>query len=191
MATAPAGAAIDEPPAVGELDSRGHPVWSMYDRLRSARLSVKYYCWRLQHVERANFWLEFVLLASAPGSAIAGLWFWDTSGGEAAWKGLGVIAAFVAVIKPLLHLTKRIKDYESLVAGYRVLEYDLMELKTAVEHKRRYDAALQADFRKIVQRERALINKNPDSRESPRIKRLCREEVNRELPASAFFVPAD
>lgn len=168
-----------------------HSVWAVYDRLRSARLSVKYFCWKLQRIERASFWLDFVLLATAPSSAIAGLWFWQSETGRAVWQGLGVIAAVAAVVKPLLHLTKRIKDYESLVSGYRVLDFDLMELKGQVEQRKKYDPALQAEFKRIQQRERALVSKNPESREDRKMKRLCVAEVNTELPPEAFFVPEE
>lgn len=173
------------------MPQHDHPVWSVYDRLRSARLSVKYYCWRLEQVERANFWLELILLATAPASAVAGLWFWTTDIGQLVWKCVAIPAAIAAVLKPLLHLTKRIKDYESLVSGYRILEYDLMELKIAIEQKKKFDATLQAEFRRVQQRERILVGKNPESRENGRIKHTCQQEVNSELPPESFFIPEE
>ncbi len=168
-----------------------HPVWSVYDRLRSARLSVKYYAHKLRQVERANFWLDFLLLATAPSSAIAGLWFWDTDGGQLVWKFLAIPAAVAAVAKPLLHLPKRMKEYEAVLSGYRVLEYDLLEIKIAIEQKQRYDAALQSEFRRVQQRERTLIGKTPDAQEDAKVKRACQEQVLKELPAEAFFVPEE
>ena len=173
------------------MSQSDHPVWSVYDRLRSARLSVKYYCCRLENVERLNFWLELVLLASAPSSAIAGLWLWHTDGGQEVWKWIAIPTAVIAVVKPLLHLPKRMKDYEGVLSGYRVLEYDLMELKIAIEQKRKFDSPLQADFKRIQQRERLLVGKTPESRENAKVRRLCQEEVNRELPSEAFFVPEE
>ena len=173
------------------MGSENHPVWTVYDKLRSARLNVKYYCCRLQSAERWNFALELVLLAAAPTSAIAGLWFWDTDPGKFVWKTLGVIAAFAALLKPLLGLTKKIKEYESIISGYRVLEFDLMEIKSLIEQKRKYDAALQADLKRALQRERTLVGKTPETREVASIKRKCEEEVNRELPVSSFFIPED
>jgi hypothetical protein len=166
-------------------------VWTVYDKLRTARLNVKYYSCRLQSAERWNVALEFVLLVSAPSSAVAGLWFWETPAGHTVWQYLGAIAAFSAVLKPLLGLTKRIKEYEGIVSGYRVLEFDLSELKTAIEHKRRFDASLQADLKKVVQRERSLIAKSPETLENDRVKRRCEQEVHRELPAESFFVPVE
>lgn len=168
-----------------------HPVWSVYDRLRSARLSVKYYCRRLENAERWNFWLDLILLITAPSSAVAGLWFWDTPTGQLAWKWIAIPAAIVAVVKPLLHLTKKIKDYEAVVSGYRILEFDLQEIKIGIEQKRKFDSQLQGDFRRAQQREKTLIGKNPESRESSRIRRICQEEVNQELPPDSFYVPEE
>src|SRR5262249_39692525 len=172
-----------------DMTREQHPVWTVYDRLRTARLNVKYYGRRLQTVERMNFFMEFVLLATAPSSAIAGLWFWDTEYGKIVWGIMTITAAVAAVLKPLLNLTKRIKEYEGVLTGYRTLEYDLMELKSLIEQKQQYDQAMQLELRKALQREKALVAKNPEPRESERVRRICQAEVLRELPPEAFFVP--
>lgn len=168
-----------------------HPVWTVYDKLRSARLNVKYYECRLQFTERLNFSIEVLLLATAPSSAVAGLWFWNTEYGKYVWQYMGILAAIAAVTKPLLGLTKRIKDYESILSGYRTLEYDLMEIKTTIEQKRKYDQGLQAELKKAIHREKALIAKNPETRDSKRVKRMCEDEVRRQLPPGSFFIPEE
>lgn len=166
-------------------------MWTVYDKLRTARLNVKYYGRRLQSIERWNFFIELVLLMTAPTSAIAGLWFWHTDSGKLVWQYFGVVAAAAAVLKPLLSLTKKIKEYESVLSGYRVLEFDLMEIKSLIEQKRKYDAPLQAEFKKALQRERALVGKTPETRENHRIKGQCESEVRNELPPDCFFMPED
>ncbi|UWU72439.1 hypothetical protein [Bradyrhizobium sp. NC92] len=173
------------------MDRDTHPVWTVYDKLRSARLNVKYYSCRLQLAERTNFWIELLLLASAPSSAIAGLWFWGTEYGKYVWQYLGILTAVAAVTKPLLGLTKRIKDYENILSGYRTLEYDLMEIKSSIEQKQKYDQIHQSELKKAIQREKILISKNPETRESKRVKRMCEEEVRQELPPESFFIPAE
>ena len=173
------------------MGAETHPVWSVYDKLRTARLNVKYYSRRMESVERWNFVIELVLLVTAPSSAVAGLWFWNTNIGKSAWQYLCVIAAFAAVLKPLLALTKRIKEYESVLSGYRFLEFDLMEIRSLIEQKQRYDAALQSEFKKALQRERTLVGKTPETRESQKIKSQCESEVLQELPAISFFVPQE
>ena len=167
------------------------PVWGVYDKLRTACLNVKYYSRRLQSLERLNFGLEFLLSATAPTSAIAALFFWNTEYGQVAWKYLAIVAAVAAVAKPLLNLAKRIKDYESVLSGYRMLEYDLREIRLMIEQKKKYDQPLQAEFEKAVQREKALIAKNPETRECGRVKRKCEAEVLQQLPPESFFIPEE
>lgn len=173
------------------MTPENHPVWTVYDKLRTARLNVKYLGRRLHHVESVNFWLELTLLATAPTSAVAGLWFWQSESGRLIWQYMGVIAAIVAVAKPLLALTKRIKEYENVLSGYRTLEYDLMEIKASIEQKHKYDAAMQVELKKALQREKSLVAKNPEARENSNVKRICEEEVRNELPPNCFFVPKE
>jgi len=168
-----------------------HPAWTVYDKLRTARLNVKYYSRRLQSIERENFGIELVLAVAAPSSAVAGLWFWDTTYGKIAWQCLGIVAAAAAILKPLLGLAKRIKEYESVLSGYRMLEYDLMEIKCLIEQRQKYDSGLQSEFRKTLQRERTLVGKTPETRESKRVKKICEIEVRRELPPGSFFIPEE
>lgn len=171
------------------MNRESHPVWSVYDKLRTARLNVKYYSCRLSSAEQLNFAMDLVLLATAPTSAIAGLWFWDTDIGKVVWHIFGVLAAITALFKPLLHLPKKIKDYEGVLSGYRVLEYDLRELKTLVEQKQQYDTSMQTELKKILQREKALVAKTPESKERKKVKSACATEVDAEFPPEAFFVP--
>lgn len=173
------------------MSLENHPVWTVYDKLRTARLNVKYYGMQMHRREMANFWIELILMASAPTSAIAGLWFWQTPEGQAVWKYMGIVAAVAAILKPLLGLTKRIKEYESILSGYRMLEYDLMEIKTSIEQKQKYDTSMQAELRKALQREKSLVGKNPESQENKRIKKVCQDEVRRELPPDCFYVPEE
>jgi hypothetical protein len=165
------------------LSNEHHPVWAVYDKLRTARLNVKYYSRRLETLERTNFAIELLLLATAPSSAIAALWFWKLEMGKPAWQALGVVAAVAAVLKPLLALTRRIKELESVLSGYRVLDFDLMDIRTMVEQRHKYDSALL--------RERALVGKTPESREKVSVKRLCQDEVKKELPVESFYVPKE
>ncbi len=169
--------------------SENHPVWSLYDKLRTARLNVKYYSRRLQDIESLNFWMEFILLASAPSSAIAGLWFFEQPLGKIVWQYFGIVAAIAAVTKPLMNLPKHIKEFEGVLSGYRILEYDLMEIKILVDQYQRYDAKLQTEFKKVLQREKMLVVKTPETLYKPKIKRVCEAEVLNELPVSLFFVP--
>jgi hypothetical protein len=171
------------------MSREDHPVWTVYDKLRTACLNVKYYSRRLRSLERWNFALEFLLSATAPSSAIAALFFWNTEYGQTAWKYLAIVAAITAVAKPLLNLAKRKKEYESVLSEYRTLEYDLREIRSMIEQKRKYDHPLQVEFKKALQREKALIARNPETTECGRVKRKCEEEVRRQFPPDSSSYP--
>lgn len=173
------------------MSRENHPVWAVYDKLRTARLNVKYYGRRLERIERINFGMELVLLASAPTSAIAGVWFWNEPFGKVVWQYFGIVAAIAALLKPLLSLPKKIKEFESVLSGYRMLEYDLMEIKVLVEQRHKYDAGLQSELKKALQREKTLVGKTPETRERVKLKQSCEAEVLEELPKESFFVPEE
>lgn len=135
--------------------------------------------------------MDFILMLAAPSSAVAGLWFWEYPFGKIAWQYLGAVAAFVAIIKPLLGLTKKIKAYEELRSGYRTLEHDLHEISELIIQKGKYDTKIQEEFRKALKRKGILVGKEPDSKENKSLKRRCEQEVLKELPVDSFFVPEE
>ncbi len=173
------------------MTQKNHPVWGVYNKLRTARLNVKYYCQRLERAERWNTFFEITLLASAPTSAIAGLWFWQTEYGKMAWQWLGCVAALSTLIKSAYAPGRKIKQYEGVVVGYRALEYDLMEIKAMIEQKGKYDSALQSDFKRALQREKTLVGKNPETTPNMRVLKRCEQEVRDELPDNCFITPGD
>lgn len=168
-----------------------HPVWAVYDLLRTVRLNVLYYGRRLRTLERANFWMESTLAVFAPTSAVAGLWFWKTNSGKTVWLCCGVITAILSAIKPVLGLTKRIKGFEGVLSGYRLLEHDLRSIKISIEQKKKYDSSHQAEVKRTHDREKPLISQNIESFPIERIRKQCQIQVNSELPASCFFIPEE
>jgi hypothetical protein len=165
------------------------PVWSVYDLFRTARLNVKYYSARVQQLERLHFAIELIIAISAPSSAIAGLWFWNTATGNIAWKTLAIVAAVAAVVKPLLMLQKKLAAYNEVLSAYRGLDQDLFQIKEMIAQRRKYDKKLQQDFIKALKRKGALATKDPEAKHSKRLIKKLMDEVNEELPADQFVVP--
>lgn len=170
------------------MGTESHPVWTLYDRIRSTRLSCKYYGRRLRRLERHNFWLEVILGVSA-STAVASSVVWKTAVGQGVWQALTFVAALVAVVKPMLHLTKKMKEFESQLSAYRLLEAEFLEVKAAVEQRQKFDGTMQAEVKRIIGRERALVAKNPDSVEDATLLNKCWQEVLRELPTESFYIP--
>ena len=81
-----------------------HPVWDVYDEYKTARLNVRYYEKKVSRLRHRNLLIEIVLALSV-SSGVAGLWLWETAVGGIIWKVLTTLAAFLAVIKPLVKLS--------------------------------------------------------------------------------------
>ena len=172
-------------------ENQNIPVWDVYDLFRTARLNVKYFSARLGRIEKQNLFMEVVLLISAPTSAVAGLWFFDTPVGEEVWKCFGILTAIVAVLKPLANLNKKIKKYEEVLAGYRALEHDLHEITILISQEQAYTKELKKEFKKTLKRKGVLVSKNPESKENKKLKISCEQDVLRELPIDHFYEPKD
>jgi hypothetical protein len=166
-----------------------HPVWDVYDEYRSARLNVKYYSGRVHWLSRVNIVMEFMIAAFASSSAVAGFTLWNSETGKVAWQILAGIAATLAILKPLLRLTEKIKLLEETIAGYRVLEHDLRTIEISIKQRRTYDNKLRVRFAAALDRMGALAAKNDENHVDRRLKRRCQMEVAKELPASSFYIP--
>jgi len=167
-----------------------HPVWDVYDTLRTARLNAKYYSYRVSSLERINFWTELFLAATVTGSAIAGLTFWSTDSGKPIWQSLLVVSAVLAIAKPLLRLADRIQKLQELVGEYRSAEYELKKIEVAIRQERAFGSELQKLFALALDR-LGVLAKKPEGeyRISNALRGRCQEEVQRELPSTIFFVP--
>ena len=162
-----------------------HRVWDVYDQLRTIRLNEKYYGKRLQKYERINFFSEIILAATSSSSAIANIA--DKSGDF--WEYLLIFSALIAIAKPSLQLTKKIRAYEELLAGYRLLFHDLKDLKIDISQTREYSKSHQTKFKKIIEKQRGLEAKSPERYEAKKVKKTCTDEVDLEYPKENFYIP--
>ncbi|WP_211217187.1 hypothetical protein, partial [Psychromonas hadalis] len=167
--------------------SNTHPVWDVYDQLRTSRLNEKYYGKRLQKYEQINFFSEIVLAVTS--SAVAGFAFWNNDYGSHVWKGLLILSALIAISKPLLNLTRKIRLYEELLAGYRLLSHDFKDLKIDITQQQDYTVAHQKKFKKIIEKQKTLATKSPERTENIAVKSECMKQVLNEYPTEMFYIP--
>ena len=173
------------------MASENHAIWSVYDTLRTVRLNWKYYCCLLARAQRLNFGMDVVLAITTPTSTVARLVFFKTGVGAIVWGYILAGAAVVAAVKPTLSLTRKIKELEGAAVGYRGLDFELLEIKQSVEHKRCYDKSLEREFEKATERLRHLIARTPIDKPKVRLLARCQAEVDHELPVESFFVPSE
>jgi len=165
-----------------------HPIWDVYDQYRTARLNVRYYQYGLKRLRRHNFRIELVLAISV-SSGVAGLWFWETAVGGIVWKIFLTLAAFTAVVKPLLKLSDRIQEQSVILAAWRELDDELEKLSILVRQCGKYDSELQNRFLSLMEKRSHIVKSETDEAIDEKLRQKCYEQVNLELPYDEFFVP--
>lgn len=165
-----------------------HPIWDVYDQYRTARLSVRYYEYKLKHLRRHNFRIELVLAISV-SSGVAGLWFWETAVGGIVWKIIITVAAFTAVVKPLIKLSDRIQEQSVILAAWRELDDELQKLSILVRQCGKYNTELQNRFLSLMEKRSDIVKKERAEAIDEKLREKCVEQVNQELPSDKFFVP--
>ncbi|MFJ7141038.1 hypothetical protein BK669_15310 [Pseudomonas fluorescens] len=166
-----------------------HPVWDVYDLLRTARLNEKYYGCRLERFELINTSCEIIIAVTATSSAVASLPLWGDGVGAQLWKYLIFLSAVISVIKPFLQLTKKIRAYEELYSGYRMLFFDLKTLRVDINQAQQFSKVHQARFNRIKERQRQLVGNSPERTENEKLKKACISSVLLEMPTESFYVP--
>lgn len=135
-----------------------------------------------------NFWMELIIAITAPGSAVAGLAFWETDLGKSAWVGLALTASLAALVKPLLKLDKKSKELGTLATNYHYLEYDLGVIAEDAKAANAYDKSHEERYGKARERGRELIEEQHGAIDDA-LRKACFEKVKIELPADSAFVP--
>jgi hypothetical protein len=171
------------------IDTQANPVWEVYDEYRTARLNAKYYLSKLGSLEKKNFWLEWTLAAAAPTSAVAGLSLWQNAAGKQIWLVIAVLAACLAVYKPIGKLTERMRQMEERITKYRGLEFDLNHIARAIAEQDIYNDALRAQFSSVLAKKEQLVLSYVDPEIDEDLRWRCQEQVQRELPKSKFHIP--
>ncbi len=164
------------------------PVWAVYDELRTTRLNVLYYERQVSTLRRNNLVIE-VVLALTVSSGVAGLWLWETAAGSIIWKALVTLAAFLAVLKPLIKLSDQIQKKSDLLVKWRVLHVQFRMLRMEIHSNRSYDDQLKAKFRSLLDTEMAIVKDEPLEAVNEKLRAECFQQVKRELPPESFFVP--
>lgn len=168
-----------------------HPVWDVYDSLRTARLNVLYYEHKLHRAESALSWMQIILAAAVPSSAIAGFDIWDFGIGPYAWEIFVSISSLVAFIQPFLGLPKKVKQYSELIDGYKILYYDLQNVRQKVTQDKAYGNSHKKLFNAAQKRRKSLEVKETGIKLDKRLRDKCEDEVEKALPAKNFYLPPE
>jgi hypothetical protein len=169
-------------------DHSQHPVWSVYDELRTARLNVKYLQCELKWLKLFDGWSEIVI-AIATTSSVGSFWFLQNAVGAQFWKTAGAIAVVLSIIRPILKFGDRIQAKEKLLTSYCVLDHDLNCIRMEIRHRQKYDNSLHKDFLEAMDRKAELVKADAHSQVKISLRLKCEILVLNELPTDSFYVP--
>lgn len=168
---------------------REHPVWEVYDLQRDCRLNVKYWSKKLVKIRRINLVLEYLIIATASGSAVAVLPFWQSAQGRVIWQWLTVITAFLCIAKPLLKLSDKVANLQGIVTQYRTLDSQLEQLENNIRRLKEYSQVMVSTFQSIAGQVDKITVLEPIEEIDTKLQKACFEQVNRELPEYSFYLP--
>lgn len=189
-----------------------HPVWEVYDLLRTARLNELYYAAKLKTLKRRHWWMEIAIAVTTPAAAAAaGVLEGDRSAGlkwlpavssivfvdhhrewiVAIWALIAALASFLALAKPFMRLGESIGKVEACHAEYRSIAAEVAEVRSEVRLRHAYIDELQTWFRQIRRRKTYACEREPPEPVDTRLTRKIEARINRELPADAFYVPEE
>lgn len=167
-----------------------HPIWDVYDEFRTARLNMRYYERQLNALRRKNIIIEFVLALSV-SSGVAGLWLWQNAVGGFIWKALVTVAAFLAILKPLIKLSDQIQQKSEILTSWRLFDDGLQNLTLVVKERRNYDEEMLNRFHTLMETKSTIVQREPLECIDEKLRTKCFQQVNQELPFDNFFVPEE
>lgn len=171
------------------IDTKNHPIWDVYDLLRTARLNVKYHRYRLSYWKTVDFWLNFSLSLVAPSSAVTSLWLWETPAGAIAWKILVSLTAIIAIAKPLIKSGEKVQSYEKTLHGYVILGHNLEKIEMHIKQDKRYSEKHRTLLESAKDMEGKIKETDPETKTNEMIRKKCQNEVLKELPQEHFYIP--
>jgi len=166
-----------------------HPVWEVYDFLRTALLNEKYYASQLVRHTRLRLTVELALSIFASISVITGLMVINIPWGKTLWLLASVMTAILAILAPLLRFGDKERSIEIVLRKYRALNNELLELKNKIEEKKTYDEECINTFKEILKRSSKIAHEAPPLVIDKKLIKEKTDEVLNEMPPSSFFVP--
>jgi hypothetical protein len=168
---------------------KDHPVWGVYDLLRTVRLNELYFERRLHARARINRLVEIIILITAPTSAVAGWSLWNAEEGQAIWKALVSLTGLLAIVKQGLGLTDDIRGLEVISTLYRALRVDLEVLRSRIAQDEAYSGPHRERHDELLELRSEITKSEPKHVPQRDLIADLMQDVNGELPIGGFYVP--
>jgi len=169
-------------------NSKNHPVWDVYDELRTARLNITCLSSEIAHLRRCSTRIEVILALSGASSIGAVAWLQNPVG-KTIWGVIGFVSMVLVALKPVFPFAEQRTKKERLLISYRILEHDLDCVRIGIRERGQYDDQAKHEFRSALVRKAELVLHGEGSCPK-RIREKCQAEVLLELPDSDFYIPS-
>lgn len=165
-----------------------HPVWDLYDMLRTMKLNVKYYKEKQRRISKFNSTTELLLAILSSSAAAAWL---NSNWGLVAWKILGSCATVLAVYRYVNKPSETIKKIENRITFYDTATSELEKLCREITTCGQYNDEIRLRFESLSDRIATFRVSYIDSDKDDELNEKCTEEVNREHPVNSFYIPGE
>ncbi len=167
-------------------DALYRSVRNLYDTYRSTLLSKKYSGYRLNTIRQYNTAIE-ILIAVSASSSVGAMFLWQTDTGKMVWGTFSAIVAVLAIMKPILQLSKKVEGYSKLFTGYDDIYFELKKLVDDIQVVENYTDTIRTKFDAVMERLQQL--KDEDPRPNKRLCSKLKKEVNNEVPIERLWWP--
>jgi hypothetical protein len=161
---------------------------ALYNLYRSALMNEKYFGRRLHHYRTLNRYGEIILAVTA-SSTVGGWAVWTTGWGALAWKGLACFSTLLALLKPVLQLSKHIELHSKVYVGYCSLYFDLKALVDDVQRTHSFTPELRKTQKQAQERYKNLALQ-VDFPSRRKVLTECMNEVNEQIPPDTLWFPS-
>jgi hypothetical protein len=160
----------------------------LYDHYRDACLNQKYYGHRYQRIERWNSGIEITIAIGSATSTIGAWPLWQSNIGKVFWAAIAGVSTILAVMKPFLNYSEKMKRLSRLHMGYLEAAAELREAVNEVRVTKSLSAEASAIHKRVRKILMKLVKEDEPKPNRKLIERL-QAEVNKEIPLHSLWFP--
>ncbi len=171
------------------VDRKKHAVWEVYDIQRGIRYSKDYWTAKVAKTKIFHYIIEYTLMATAPGSAVAGLTLWTSDEGKNIWKALIAISAFSVIAKFVFGFAGRIEILNKVISQFRVIDFQVEALIYEIKREKKYTPHMVKEFKKIHESNGRIKLDLPVEKSDRKLAKRVFDLVSKQLPPENYYVP--
>jgi len=181
----------DQQSSAGKLESRAYKAWSqLCDLLRTSKLSLRYYEYRLSRVQSIARAMDCIIAAT--GSVAITAWaIWSTPKGQFLWASMTGVAALLGVLRPIFRINDKINDYGNMVGAFSGAYFDSERAISKIRAKELCEQRI-LEIVDVIDRVYDGFSRNghrEDRPLNPRLRRRATLEVLVEIPVQSLAYP--